>query len=156
MKRLTANLLLACLSIWLALFDHCLISLAEVSVNSEIAFVIVGQVGMVATVLLLLNGHAPTVLEMARSGASVRMKLVAFGLPLIVFFLSPFMLSDAVNRPRYGDQGKSVMNAHTWHDLTCCLLPWSPPKPDSESTSDRSGADAASHSAATPAAATRD
>jgi hypothetical protein len=124
MRRSFANALLSVVAVWLVLLDHCLIAGADMPVSGEIIALLVLQGGMVALVLLAANGVFPTLMEMATSSTSVRMKLFVFGLPLILFLISPVMISDSMHRARYGSIDKFVVHAHVWHDLACCFNPF--------------------------------
>lgn len=123
MNRLVATTLLGLLAGWLALFDHCLIVVAGAQVSSEIAFLCVFQASMVAIGMLITTGRLSSFAD-AASRLSFRMKLFAFGLPLIVLLISPFMISESIYRARYGAD-KFVIHAHMGRDFECCLNPFS-------------------------------
>jgi hypothetical protein len=125
MTRLLVNVLLGLFAGWVALLDHCLIVVAGMPVSGEIAVLLVLQAGIFAVVMLLANGALSAMAGIATNGSSIRMKLLVFGLPLILFLISPAMISDSMYRARYGNINKFVVHAHVWHDLACCLNPFS-------------------------------
>jgi hypothetical protein len=125
MKRLALNTVLSLFSGWLALVDHCLITVADMPVTGEIVVLLLLQASIVAIVMLLANGALPSVVEMASGGLSFRMKFFVLGLPLILLFISPFMISDSMYRAQSGSTNKFVVHARAWHDLACCSNPFS-------------------------------
>jgi hypothetical protein len=124
MRRLRLNTLLSLFASWLALLDHCLIETARMPISGEIALLLLVQASTIGSVALLANGAFPLVAAMATNGSRVRVQLFAFGLPLILFVISPVMISDSLYRARYGNLNRSVVRAHVWHDYECCLNPF--------------------------------
>jgi hypothetical protein len=125
MKRLVLNMLLILLTGWLALIDHCLIAVADMPVTTEIVLLLVVQGSVVAIVILLANGALASVVEAVSSSLNFRMQFFVIGVPLILFFISPFLISDSMYRARFGNADKFVVHAHAWHDLACCVNPFS-------------------------------
>lgn len=123
MNRQLATALLGMLAGWLALFDHCLIVVAGAPVSSEIAFLCVFQASMVLIGVLITTGRLSSFADAAGS-QSFRMKLFAVGLPLMLFLISPLMISESIYRARYGAD-KFVIRARMLRDLGCCLNPFS-------------------------------
>ncbi len=123
MRRLLVNAFLSLLAGWFALLDHCLIVATEMPISGEIVFLLLFQASVFAFVMLLVNGAFPTVVAMAINGWSFRIKFFVFALPLILFLISPAMISDSMYRARYGNMDKFVVHAHLGQDLACCLNP---------------------------------
>ena len=124
MTRLLVNVLLSLFAGWVALLDRCLILVAGMPVSGEIAVLLLLQASIVAVVMLLVNGALPAIASIATNGQSIRTKFLVFGLPLILFLISPAMISDSMYRARYGNINKFAVHAHVWHDLSCCLNPF--------------------------------
>ena len=125
MKRLLVNALLCLFAGWLALLDHCLIAAAQMPISGEIVALLLIQTCVVVLAMLLANGAVPTLAAMAADAPSFRLKFFVFGLPLILMFISPAMISDSMYRARYGNLDKFVVHEHIWRDLTCCFNPFS-------------------------------
>ena len=106
---------------WFALLDHCLIVASEMPMSREIAVLLVLQAGIGAFLWLLANGAFPTIVATDRR--RFRLNLFVFGIPLVLFLLSPVMVSETMNQARYG-YDKFVVGAHVGQDLTCCLNPF--------------------------------
>jgi hypothetical protein len=123
MRRLIANTILSLFAVWFALLDRCLIAAANMPISGEIVFLLVLQAGIFGFVVLLANGIFQTMVAMASSGASARVKFIVFAIPLILFMISPVMIADSMYRARYGNIDKFVVHAHVGHDLACCLNP---------------------------------
>jgi hypothetical protein len=123
MRRLLVNTILSLFAIWFALLDRCLIAAANMPISGEIVVLLILQASIFAFVILLVNGVFPTVVEMASSGSSARLKFIVFAVPLILFVISPVMIADSMYRARYGNINKFVVHAHVGHDLACCLNP---------------------------------
>jgi hypothetical protein len=128
-RRLLVNTFLSLLGGWLALLDRCLIAAANMPVSGEIVSLFVLQAGIFGFVMLLVNGVFPILVEMATSTGSARLKFIVFGIPLLLFVISPVMIADTMYRARYGDSDKFVVHAHVGHDLACCLNPLFAPRP---------------------------
>lgn len=123
MRRMLLNTLLSVFAGWLVLLDRCLIETAGMPISGEIGLLLLLQASTIAFVALLANGVFPAVVAMATDGSSVRVRLFAFGLPIVLFFISPVMISDSMYRARYGNLNKFVVHAHVWQDFACCLYP---------------------------------
>jgi hypothetical protein len=129
MKILLVNVFLSLFAGWFALLDRCLLSFAERPMSGELLVLILFQVSVFVLVMLLVNGAFPIGVAAAISGASTRLKISVFAVPLILFMISPVMISDSIYRARYGNINKFVVHAHVERDLACCLNPFSVPKP---------------------------
>lgn len=120
MRRVLVNISVSCLGAWFLLLDRCLVVTADAPVSGEVLTLVFLQGSIVLYALLLLNGAFPTLAAMARDGTSTRTKLLVFGLPLILFLISPVMISDSIYRVRYGNMNKFLVRAQVGHDMSCC------------------------------------
>ena len=128
MKRLLVNTFVGLFSGGFLLLDYCLIETAGMPLSGEVAFLLLLQASTSALVALIANGAFPTVVAMTTDCPGVRTKLFVYGLPLILFLISPVMISDSMNRARYGNLNKFLVHAHVWRDLACCLNPFAAKK----------------------------
>lgn len=126
------NTLLCLIGVWFALLDRCVIVSAEMPVSYGIAVLLLLQASTGVLLLLLINGAFPVAAEMATDWRNFRLNLVVFGIPLIIFVVSPAMISDSMYEARYGID-KFVVQAHVVHDLRCCLNPFAHPAARSSS-----------------------
>ena len=123
MTQLLVNTFLTLFAGWFALLDRCLIAAAKMPISGEIVVLLLLQAIIFAFVVLLANGAFPVGLAAASSSAGARVKIFAFGVPLILFIVSPALISDSMYRARYGNVDKLNVHAHVGHDLACCLNP---------------------------------
>ena len=121
MRKALLNSILCLVGAWFALLDHCLIVASDMPMSRDIVLLLVLQAGIGAFLGLLANGSFPGIAAMV-DGRRHRLNLFVFGIPLIVFLLSPVMISETMNQARYG-YDKFVVSAHVGQDLTCCLNP---------------------------------
>jgi hypothetical protein len=125
MKTLVVNVVLSAFAGWFALLDRCLIAASDMPISGQIVTLLVLQAVIFALVMAVVNGAFPEVVEAGRSGASARLKLIVFVVPLILFIASPVMISDSLYEARYGSLDRLNVHAHVGHDLACCLNPFS-------------------------------
>jgi hypothetical protein len=123
MRRSLLNTVLGVLGVWFALIDQCLIAAAGMPVTGPIVVLLLFQAGMFAFAMLLVNGAFPLLVAMAGEGSHMRMKIIVCVPMLILFLISPAMISDSMYRPRYGNIDKFLVQAHVAADLACC---WNP------------------------------
>ena len=117
------NVLLSAFAGWFALLDRCLIAAANMPISGEIVVLLILQAIIFALVMAVVNGAFPAVVAAGSGGANARLKLIVFAVPLILFIISPAMISDSLYRARYGNIDKLNVHAHVGHDLACCLNP---------------------------------
>lgn len=99
----------------------------------EISLLLILQVCAGAFLLTMIFGRSLTAEATQPGSRSLRMNFVVFVLPSIFFLISPAIISEVLNRDRYGIN-KFVVHAHVAQDLRCCVNPLSawatrPPSP---------------------------
>ncbi len=109
---------------WYSLLDRCLILASGMPLAGEVSLLLVFQVCAGAFLLTLISRGFPTATAAEPSSRSLRMNLIVFMIPSVFFLLSPAILSEVLNRERYGIN-KFVVHAHVARDLRCCVNPLS-------------------------------
>jgi hypothetical protein len=122
------NIILCGTGILLGLLDHCLIVSADMPVSGQVLTLLVLQLGVGVMALLLVNGFFPTLAEMAFEFREFRLNMFVFGVPVLFFLWSPYLLSNLMYTARYGYFDQILVDAHVFHDLRCCLNPFTRPR----------------------------
>ncbi len=122
MRKLVVNSLLLIVIAWYALLDQCLIKASGMPITGKILVLLIFQIIIWTLLLLLLNGAFSVTTEAAHSIRGFRFKFLVFGVPAIIFLVSPVLISETLNQARYGYLDKFLVNSHVADDLRCCLL----------------------------------
>ena len=123
MSRWQVNIALVLIGSWFALLDRCVIVSAAMAISPSMVFLPLLQAGIGLCVFLAANGAFPVATEGAGDWRAFRRNAVVFGIPLILFVLSPALISEPTYGERYGYSDKFLINASVAHDLRCC---WNP------------------------------
>jgi hypothetical protein len=128
MNRAIASIISCLLAVWYVLLNRCWILTSGMPLAGDIGLLLILQVCAGTYLLSIIFGRSTP-----SASRSLRINLVVFVLPSIFFLISPVIISEVLNRERYGTD-KFVIHAHMARDFGCCVNPLSswatrPPSP---------------------------